>query len=86
VIPLHYILDADGIEMRSFMGPNMQDLLAAGIGILLVLEFTRRTAGIIMPIIAVVFIAYCFVGPWMPGILFHRGVSFDQLAGRAVQQ
>jgi TRAP transporter 4TM/12TM fusion protein len=78
VIPLHYILDADGIEMRSFMGPNMQDLLAAGIGILLVLEFARRTAGIIMPIIAITFIAYCFVGPWMPGILFHRGVSFDQ--------
>ncbi len=78
VIPLHYILDADGIEMRSFMGPNTQDLVTAGIGILLVLEFARRTAGLIMPMIAITFIAYCFVGPWMPGILFHRGVSFDQ--------
>ena len=79
IIPLHYILDADGIEMRSFMGPNTQDLVTAGIGILLVLEFARRTAGLIMPMIAITFIAYCFVGPWMPGILFHRGVSFDQL-------
>ena len=78
LIPLHYIFDADGIEMRSFMGPNTQDLLAAGVGILLVLEFARRTAGLVMPLIAIVFIAYCFVGPWMPGILFHRGVSFDQ--------
>ncbi len=78
LIPLHYIFDADGIEMRSFMGPNTQDLIAAGIGILLVLEFARRTAGIIMPVIAITFIAYCFVGPWLPGILFHRGVSFDQ--------
>lgn len=78
LIPLHYIFDADGIEMRSFMGPNTQDLLAAGAGILLVLEFARRTAGIVMPLIAITFIAYCFVGPWMPGILFHRGVSFDQ--------
>jgi len=78
LIPLHYIFDADGIEMRSFMGPNTQDLIAAGVGILLVLEFARRTAGIIMPLIAVVFIAYCFVGPWLPGILWHRGVSFDQ--------
>jgi TRAP transporter 4TM/12TM fusion protein len=65
--------------MRSFMGPNTQDLVTAGIGILLVLEFARRTAGLIMPLIAITFIAYCFVGPWMPGILFHRGVSFDQL-------
>ena len=79
IIPLHYILDADGIEMRSFMGPNTTDLVVAGIGILLVLEFARRTAGLIMPMIAITFIAYCFVGPWMPGILFHRGVSFDQV-------
>jgi len=78
LIPLHYIFDADGIEMRTFMGPNTQDLLASGIGILLVLEFARRTAGIIMPLIAVTFIAYCFIGPWLPGILFHRGVSLDQ--------
>ncbi len=78
LIPLHYIFDADGIEMRTFMGPNTQDLLAAGLGILLVLEFARRTAGIVMPLIAITFIAYCFAGPWLPGILFHRGVALDQ--------
>nr|WP_314070383.1 TRAP transporter permease [uncultured Roseococcus sp.] len=77
-IPFHYILDADGIEMRSFMGPNSTDLWVAGIGMLLVLEFARRTAGLVMPMIAIIFITYCFVGPWLPGILFHRGVSFDQ--------
>jgi TRAP transporter 4TM/12TM fusion protein len=77
LIPLHYMLDADGIEMRSFMGPNWQDLAVGTIGILLVLEFARRTAGNVMPLIAVVFIAYCFAGPWMPGPLFHRGVTFE---------
>jgi TRAP transporter 4TM/12TM fusion protein len=79
IIPFHYILDADGIEMRSFMGPNLTDLLVAGVGILLVLEFARRTAGVVMPLIAITFISYCFVGPWLPGILYHRGVAFDQL-------
>ncbi len=77
LIPAHYILDADGIEMRSFMGPNWQDLAAGVVGILLVLEFARRTAGLVMPMIALVFIAYCFVGPWMPGILYHRGVDWQ---------
>ena len=77
LIPLHYILDADGIEMRSFMGPNWQDLVVGITGILLVLEFARRTAGLVMPAIALVFIAYCFVGPWMPGILDHRGVEWQ---------
>ena len=78
-LPFHYILDADGIEMRSFMGPNATDLWVAGIGILLVLEFARRTAGIIMPAIVLVFIGYCFAGPFLPGILFHRGVTFELL-------
>ncbi|MFM2148692.1 MAG: hypothetical protein RLZZ187_998 [Pseudomonadota bacterium] len=77
LVPAHYLLDADGIEMRSFMGPNWQDLAAGVVGILLVLEFARRTAGLVMPLIAVVFIAYCFVGPWMPGILYHRGVDWQ---------
>lgn len=78
VLPFHYMLDADGIEVRSFMGPNTTDLWVAGIGILLVLEFARRTAGLVMPVIVVVFIAYCFVGPYLPGILYHRGIAFDQ--------
>jgi TRAP transporter 4TM/12TM fusion protein len=77
LIPLHYLLDADGIEMRSFMGPNWQDLVVGITGILLVLEFARRTAGLVMPLIAIGFIAYCFVGPWMPGILYHRGVEWQ---------
>ena len=74
-IVAHYLLDADGIEMRAFMGPDWRDLAAAGLGILLVLEFTRRTAGPVMPLIALAFIAYCFLGPWMPGPLYHRGVE-----------
>ncbi len=78
LIPLHYIFDGEGIEMRTFMGPNWQDVAAASVGIVLVLEFARRTAGLAMPIIAVSFIAYVFVGPWMPGILFHRGVPIEQ--------
>jgi TRAP transporter 4TM/12TM fusion protein len=78
-LPFHYMLDADGIEMRSFMGPNTADLVVAGIGILLVLEFARRTAGLVMPLIVVVFIAYCFAGPLLPGILYHRGITFELL-------
>jgi TRAP-type uncharacterized transport system fused permease subunit len=52
--------------------------VAFAVGILIVLEFARRTAGLAMPIIAGVFIAYIFVGPWMPGILYHRGVPFGR--------
>ncbi|MCC5988748.1 MAG: TRAP transporter fused permease subunit [Pararhodobacter sp.] len=77
-IPFHYILDADGIEMRSFMGPSALDIAVAIAGTVIVLEFARRTAGLAMPIIAMIFIAYVFVGPWMPGVLQHRGVEWKQ--------
>jgi len=79
VLPFHYMLDGDGIELRSFMGPNTIDLVVAGVGILLVLEFARRTAGLVMPLIVLTFIGYCFAGPILPGILYHRGIAFDQL-------
>jgi TRAP transporter 4TM/12TM fusion protein len=49
----------------------------AVVGILLVLEATRRTIGASLPIVAVCFIAYGLAGPWLPGGLAHRGLTLD---------
>ena len=46
---------------------------AALTGVLLIVELTRRLAGLALVIIAGVFVAYAFLGPWLPGILQHRG-------------
>jgi TRAP transporter 4TM/12TM fusion protein len=75
-IVAHFALDADGIEIRAFMGPNERDTVVGVAALLILLEFARRTAGIAMPIIAIVFIAYIFVGPWLPGALYHTGVPW----------
>ncbi len=56
------------------------DLVTACIGIPLLLEATRRALGPPLAIIALVFLAYSVAGPWMPGLLAHRGVSFTALA------
>lgn len=76
----HFVLDADGIEMRTFMGPNTRDIVVSCLMVLVLLEFTRRTAGIVMPIICIVFLLYPFVGPWMPGVLHHKGFPFSETA------
>ena len=55
------------------------DIVIGVIGVLLVFEATRRTVGWPMLTVALVFLAYAFLGPYMPGILAHRGVSFDEL-------
>ncbi|GAF12975.1 LOW QUALITY PROTEIN: TRAP transporter solute receptor [Bacillus sp. JCM 19045] len=46
--------------------------------ILLVLEATRRAVGLPIIIIAAVFMAYALFGPYMPGVLAHRGLSIEQ--------
>lgn len=48
--------------------------------IVLTLEAARRTSGFILPLIAVLFLAYAMAGPYFPGILQHRGYSLSRLA------
>ena len=57
------------------------DLIMGVIGVLLVIEATRRVVGIPMVTVVLVFIVYAFAGPYMPGVLAHRGLSLDQLVG-----
>ncbi|WP_245958398.1 TRAP transporter permease [Pelagibacterium sediminicola] len=51
------------------------DFYAALVGVMLILELTRRVAGLALVVIAGVFIAYSFFGPYLPGFLNHRGYS-----------
>jgi len=53
------------------------DMVVGGLGILLVLEATRRTIGASLPIVALCFIAYGVLGPWLPGVLHHRGLTLE---------
>ncbi|KAB8125557.1 TRAP transporter permease [Gracilibacillus oryzae] len=57
---------------------NLQ-MVIGGIAILLVLEASRRAVGLPITIIALTFLLYAVLGPYMPGILAHRGLSFNQL-------
>ncbi|TLS36730.1 TRAP transporter permease [Pseudalkalibacillus caeni] len=58
---------------------NMLDLTVGFIAILLVLEATRRVVGLPITIIATLFLAYAYAGPYMPGFLEHRGLSLDRI-------
>jgi TRAP transporter 4TM/12TM fusion protein len=58
--------------------PITFDLVTAGIGILLLLEATRRSLGLPMVIVALVFISFTFGGPYMPDVLLHRGASVSK--------
>ncbi|MEM1401055.1 MAG: TRAP transporter permease, partial [Pseudomonadota bacterium] len=71
---LVFSLEALGLRLRAgtpFADPN--NAWAAYAVALLILELTRRVAGLPLVVIALIAIAYSFAGPWMPGFLEHRG-------------
>jgi TRAP transporter 4TM/12TM fusion protein len=55
------------------------DFLAGGVAVLVVLELARRTTGWGLVSVAFVAIAYALVGPWLPGLLAHRGYTIRRL-------
>ena len=54
------------------------DFYAALVGVILILEVTRRVAGLALVVIAGLFIAYSFLGPYFPGFMTHRGYSAER--------
>jgi TRAP transporter 4TM/12TM fusion protein len=58
--------------------PTTLDLATALCGVILLLEVTRRVVGLPMTIMAAIFIAYIFLGPYMPDMIAHKGASFGK--------
>ena len=77
---VYMLADFDAFIYRSVI-PNFWDKFFGIILILLVLEATRRTTGLIMPAIVIAFIVYAFVGPWLPTPWTHRGYDIDRIVG-----
>jgi TRAP transporter 4TM/12TM fusion protein len=60
--------------------PTQMDLVTAAVGVVLLLEATRRVLGLPMVVVAVVFLTYTFAGPYMPDLIAHKGSSLSRVA------
>ncbi len=60
--------------------PTTMDIVTATVGMVLLLEATRRAVGLPMTILAMIFLAYTFLGPWLPDVIAHKGASLQRLA------
>jgi len=61
--------------------PSPSDVFFGVVFVLLVLEACRRTSGWIMLFVIGLFLAYAFVGPWLPGTWQHRGYDVSSMTG-----
>lgn len=77
-VALYIYINLSQLVFRFGVAPTTMDFIVALLGLLLVLEITRRASGWILPILAFVFILYCFTGPYLPGILNHNGYSVER--------
>ena len=59
--------------------PTSVDLVMGILTIILILEASRRAVGLPLVIITGLFIIYGLYGPYMPGVLAHRGYSFRRI-------
>lgn len=55
--------------------PNQMDLIVAVVGLILLLEATRRALGPPLMVVATVFCIYTFGGQYMPSVIAHKGAS-----------
>ena len=78
----------DGVVLGDRAGSEKAiDYVIAGVGLLLVLEATRRAIGWTLPILCSIFILYAWFGQSMPDWLFpHRGASWEQIAQKTFLQ
>ncbi|WP_299851116.1 TRAP transporter fused permease subunit [uncultured Roseovarius sp.] len=86
---LYVYFGYDGIVLRAgillnldFLGFSIPiEVIISAIGMLLLLEATRRGVGLPLVIVCGVFMIYSLFGPYMPEIISHRGVSIARMVG-----
>jgi TRAP transporter 4TM/12TM fusion protein len=78
IASLYIFFQYDSISDRVG-APIMVDFVAAVIGIVLLLEATRRSLGPALMIVASVFLIYTVLGPYMPNLIAHGGNNLSQI-------
>ena len=58
--------------------PITQDLIFSGMGLVFLLEATRRALGLPMMCVALLFLSYVFFGEYAPDIIAWQGASFNK--------
>ena len=82
VLPIGYLaFNAEYVmnRMELFDPLNRWEMVFAVALTVAVIEAARRTVGIVLVIVAVVFLVYTVVGPVMPDLFWHPGVPLERL-------
>ena len=76
--PAYIVIMYQELALRSGI-PTTEDVIIGVLGILVIIEATRRVVGIPMLVVVLFFLSYAFLGPYMPAVIAHRGLTVEQL-------
>ena len=79
VLSCAYLVSENEALVSRSASPTTLDLIAAGIAVVAVLELARRATGWGIVAVAILSIGYALAGPYLPGILAHRGYGPQRL-------
>ncbi|MES9987961.1 MAG: TRAP transporter fused permease subunit [Candidatus Thiodiazotropha endolucinida] len=79
ICAIYLFLFYEALSDRSG-APTSLDIAVAMLGLLLLLEATRRALGWPLMVIGICFLGYTFSGPWLPDLLAHKGASLARVA------
>ena len=82
VVVAYVLLQPDDLMYRAARNSSTTvDLVIGTIAMILSLEAARRTIGLGLPIVALVFVAYAFWGNHLPSLIACKGYSFKRVIG-----
>ena len=89
IATFYIVIDYEGLVYRqgilaiaNFFGLNIRyEMILGAIGIMLLLEATRRAIGLPLVCIAVIFLIFSIFGKQMPDLIAHAGLSITRLVG-----
>lgn len=76
---MYLLLNRDALVDRTGL-PTTTDVVIALMGIVLLLEATRRSLGLPLVIVGIVFLIFTFGGQHMPEAIMHKGASLNKVA------
>ncbi|MBA1333611.1 MAG: TRAP-type uncharacterized transport system, fused permease component [Firmicutes bacterium] len=75
----YWIKQYPSYAIYRFASPNIYDTVFGVVAIIVLLESVRRVMGWVLVIITTVFLGQLYYGPYLPGILSHRGFSLVRI-------
>ena len=76
---LYLLFNRDALVERVGL-PTTTDVAVAVVGIVMLLEATRRALGLPLVIVGLIFLTFSLAGQYMPDVIAHKGASLNKLA------